>query len=208
MVLANAGLILVALIIGVFLYPALPAQIATHWNMQGVADGVMPKFWGLFLVPFIMVITLLLSVFLPLIDPMRENVQAFRRSYQNFFFWIGVFLFYLFVLMIGWNVGWRFNFTMALIPAMAALFFIVGSFLGRSKRNWFVGIRTPWTMESEDVWDKTNQLGGLMFQVSAAVMLGGIIFPQYLLYFIVVPIGITVVATTVYSYIEFRRERV
>ncbi len=208
MVFANIALIVVSLLIGIFLYPALPAEIASHWNAAGVADGMLPKFWGVFLLPMLMIVVLGLSQLLPLLDPMRANVESFRRSYQNFFFWIGVFLFYIFLLTVAWALGWRFNFTLALIPALAALFFVIGSLLAHSKRNWFIGIRTPWTMQSEEVWDKTNQLGGLLFKICAGLMLLGLVLPQYLIYFILLPVGATVVATIAYSYIEFRRQKV
>lgn len=208
MLVANVGLIVAAVIIGIFLYPALPAQMASHWDISGAANGSMPKLWAIFLFPVLMILTLGLSIVLPMIDPMKKNIELFRRSYQNFFLWIGVFMFYLFVITLGWNLGWRFNMTVALVPALAVLWFVVGVLLGRAKQNWFVGIRTPWTMESESVWDKTHALGSLLFRISAGITLLGIFFPQLLFYFLILPIITSSVVCIVYSYIEFRRERV
>ena len=206
-IIANVFLIGIAAVIGIFLFPGLPAQMVDHWNAAGKADGTVPKVWGVFLLPLIMLALLGLSLLLPKIDPMHQNVKLFRTSYQHFFFWIGVFLFYIYVLMLGWNLGWRFSFVMALVPAIAALWFIIGVLLGRVKRNWFVGIRTPWTMESEQVWDKTHVLGSLLFKISAAVTLAALFVPQFIVWLLLAPIGISVIVCVVYSYIEYRREK-
>ncbi len=207
MIIANAVLIAIVLVIGIFLYPALPEKMVSHWDATGVANGTLPKFWAIFSFPLIMILILGLSVILPLIDPMKKNVEAFRRSYQNFFLWIGIFLFYLFVLMLGWNLGWRFNFTTALLPAFAVLWFIIGELLSRSKRNWFVGIRTPWTMESDFVWDKTHELGAKVFKIAAVIILIGTFFPALSLYFLFIPIALSAFIPVVYSYIEFSRKK-
>jgi uncharacterized membrane protein len=206
MIIANVVLIAGTLVIGTFLYPALPKEMVSHWDAAGVANGTLPKFWAIFSFPLIMILILGLSVILPIIDPMKKNVESFRRSYQNFFLWIGIFLFYLFVLMLGWNLGWRFNFTTALLPAFAVLWFIIGVLLSRSKRNWFVGIRTPWTMESEEVWDKTHEVGARVFKFAAAIILIGTFFPAYSVYFLFIPIALSALIPIVYSYIEFSRK--
>ena len=208
LVIANAFLIGIAFVIGIFLFPGLPAQMADHWSALGKTDGTLPKAWGVFLLPAIMLLLLCVSLLLPKIDPMHQNVKQFRTSYQNFFFWIGVFLFYVYLLTLGWNLGWRFSMLAALIPAFAALWFIVGVLLARVKRNWFVGIRTPWTMESELVWDKTHRLGSLLFRISAGIMLLALFVPQYTLWILLAPIALSIIACVVYSYIEYRRERV
>jgi uncharacterized membrane protein len=205
MIIANAVLIVGALIIGIFLYPALPEQMASHWDASGTANGMLPKLWAIFLFPVIMGFILALSLVLPMIDPMKKNIDAFRRSYQNFFLWISIFLFYLFVLTLGWNLGWRFNFSTALMPAFAVLWFIIGVLLSRAKRNWFVGIRTPWTMQSDEIWDKTHELGARVFKISAGVILVGTFLPGWALYLLFVPAGASALIPIVYSYLLFRK---
>jgi uncharacterized membrane protein len=207
MIIANAILIAGTLFIGVFLFPALPEKIATHWDASGLANGSLPKFWAVFLIPFIMTLMLGLSVLLPIIDPMKKNVESFRRSYQNLFLWISIFLFYLFILMMSWNLGWRFNFATALMPALGVLWFVIGVLLSRSKRNWFVGIRTPWTMESEEVWHKTHEIGALIFKIAAGIIVIGAFFPAWSVYILTLAVVVSAIIPVIYSYIEFTREK-
>lgn len=189
-----------------YLYPTLPAQIASHWNTAGEADGYTPKNWSLFFFPTLMAGIWLLSIALPKIDPLRTNLEKFRGPYDFFFVALNLFFAYLFILSMAWNLGSRFNFGQMLTPALAALVWAISLLIQHSKRNWFVGIRTPWTMQSDHVWDKTHRLGALLFKLSALAILVGAFFPAFLLWFIFVPITATALITIVYSYIEFSRE--
>jgi uncharacterized membrane protein len=201
------ALIALAFLAGALVYPSLPAQVASHWNAAGEADGAMGKFWGVFLFPFIMLGVFALFLIIPKIDPMKANIESFRKHYDAF--WIGMFVFflYIFALTLAWNTGHRFNFTTWIIPAVSALFFGLGAFLEKSKRNWFIGIRTPWTLSSDTVWEKTHRLGGKFFKGNAVISLLGIFFGgDMAILFLIVPMAVTVAVTVVYSYLEYRKE--
>ena len=92
------------------------------------------------------------------------------------------------------------------MPALAVLWFCLGVFLKRAKRNWFVGIRTPWTLSSDLVWDKTHQVGGRLFQVTAPIILISIWFQDKLFYFLFIPVMATILFCVIYSYILYWRE--
>ncbi|MCD6528067.1 SdpI family protein [bacterium] len=100
---------------------------------------------------------------IPKIDPLKKNLEKFRNYFERFFILLFLFLFYLYLLTIFWNLGLRFYIGQAMIPALAILFYYCGVLLEKAKRNWFIGIRTPWTLSSDEVWDKTHQLGGRLF---------------------------------------------
>jgi uncharacterized membrane protein len=105
-----------------------------------------------------------------------------------------------------WNTGSRFNFTTAIVPAMAVLFFCVGAFLKNLKRNWFMGIRTPWTLSSDVVWDKTHQLSGKLFKAAAIISLLGLFFQSNVVIFlIIIPVILAAVISVVYSYLLYRK---
>jgi uncharacterized membrane protein len=200
------GIIVVAFIAGALLYPQLPARIASHWNATGEVDGYMQKFWGIFLLPLIMLGMFALYIVIPLIDPLKNNIQSFRKYYNALWIILEAFFLYIFVLTIAWNFGYRFNFTTAIVPAFAVLWFFMGSFLKNIKRNWFVGIRTPWTMTSDVVWDKTHKLGGKLFQASAVISLLGLFFGGLVpIFAIIIPVLVSAVVAIVYSYIEFKK---
>jgi len=72
--------------------------------------------------------------------------------------------------------------------------------------NWFIGIRTPWTLSSEKVWDKTHKIGGRLFKIAGIIAIGGILFQNYAIFFIIVPILLAAIYSVVFSYIEYQKE--
>jgi len=202
------GITVLVFFIGATVYPFLPEQVVSHWDAAGEPNGLMFKFWGVFLLPIMMVGILLLYFIIPKIDPLKENIKEFRGHYNNFWVFVFVFFFYVFSLTLAWNLGYRFNFTITIIPAIATLLYVIGDVLEASKRNWFLGIRTPWTLLSDTVWKKTHILGGKLFKIAAAVSLLGVFFRDSLSIaaIIVLPIFIIMIISFVYSYVEFRKQ--
>lgn len=152
-------------------YPTLPNQIASHWNTVGEADGYMDKFIGTFLLPIIMTVLLGLYTIVPKVDPLKENIESFRAYYNGFWIFFFIFFAYIFGLTLAWNLGYSFNLITAMTPAFSLMLYTVGVLVENAKRNWFVGIRTPWTLSSDTVWQKTHQLGGKLFKVAALLPL-------------------------------------
>ncbi len=200
------GIILLSLATGVYFYPQMPEKIASHWNVEGQVDGYMSKFWGLFLMPFISIGLLLLFLIIPKIDPLKANIEDFRKYYDRFIVLVILFLFYLYLLTILWNTGIRFNMIAFLAPAFSILFYYAGILTENAKRNWFIGIRTPWTLSNDKVWEKTHKIGGKLFKVAGVIALLGIIFQDYALLFILAPVIIVVISTIIYSYFEYKKE--
>jgi len=197
---------IVSIVIGIYLYPQLPDNVASHWNSAGMVDGYMPKFWGLFLMPIIIILCVFLFEYIPRIDPLKANVQEFKDQYNEFIVFIILFLFYIHVLTLVWNLGTRFNLGQFMIPALSIFFYYIGTFLPYAKRNWFIGIRTPWTLSSDRVWDSTHKLGSKLFKVIGILGLVGLLTPKYAIYFIIFPALIAVVWTFVFSYFEYKKE--
>ncbi len=194
---------------GVLLYPALPNQIASHWNAAGEANGFQSKFWGVFLVPAMMIVFFFLRLITLRIDPLKQNIESFKKYYDGFWIGINVFFLYIYGLTLAWNLGYRFNFTGMIIPAMSVLFYGIGIMMEQSKRNWFMGIRTPWTLSSDIVWSKTHKLGGVLFKIAACLSLFGMMFQGdiAILCVLVIPILLASVTTVIYSYIEYRKQQ-
>jgi uncharacterized membrane protein len=201
-----SGIIIISFTIGIYYYPQMPEKLASHWNAQGQVDGYMSKFWGLFLMPIISVGLLLLFILIPRIDPLKSNIQQFREYYDGFVVLIMVFLFYLYLLTIFWNSGYTFNMITFLSPAFAILFYYSGILIENARRNWFIGIRTPWTLSSDKVWDKTHKIGGRLFKIAGILSLLAIFFESYAIYIIIVPVIIVTIYTVLYSYFEYQKE--
>lgn len=200
------AIVVVAFVAGVLVYPQLPARIASHWNAAGEVNGYMQKFWGLFLLPLIMLGMFALYIIIPLIDPLKNNIKAFRKYYNALWIFLEMFFLYIYGLSIAWNLGFRFNFTTAIVPAIAILWFFLGTFLKNIKRNWFVGIRTPWTLSNDIVWEKTHKLGAKLFQASAIISLLGLFFTGDIsIFFIIIPAIASALIAVAYSYIEYKK---
>lgn len=158
------GIIIASIVAGVLVYPAMPDKLASHWNAAGEVNGYMSKFWGVFLLPIVIAAMFLLFIIIPRIDPMKENIAAFRRTYNFLIVFIIFVLTFFYGLSIAWNLGGRFNFARYAIAALGIMVFAIGVMLPKMKRNWFVGIRTPWTLSSDIVWEKTHIHGGIIFK--------------------------------------------
>jgi len=199
--------VLLSFVVGVYLYHQMPEKMASHWNIRGEVDGYISKFWGLFLMPFISLILFFLFVLIPKIDPLKANIEKFRKYFDGFIILIILFLFYLYLLTIFWNFGNRFSMNQVLPPAFGILFFYCGILIEKAKRNWFIGIRTPWTLSNEKVWDKTHQLGGKLFKIAGVIAFLGIIFPNYAFFLVLFPLMVLLIYAVVYSYFEYQKEK-
>lgn len=200
-------IILLSFIIGIYLYPQMPEKVASHWNARGQVDSYMSKFWGLFLMPLILAGLFPLFLLIPQIDPLKENIKKFRKYYDGFILIMVLFFFYIYILTILWNLDVKFNMTQLLIPAIGLLFYYAGILMKNAKRNWFIGIRTPWTLSSDRVWDKTHKIGGKLFKVAGLIALIGFFFLKHAIFFMIIPAILFSVYTIIYSYVEYQKEK-
>jgi uncharacterized membrane protein len=203
---AAIALIIVLFAAAFYFYPSMPERMASHWNAQGQVNGYAGKAFALFVIPAVVLVMFLLMLVLPCIDPLKKNYASFKDYFDGFKFLFVAFLAYLYFVTIASNLGWQFEFNEVMAPAFAALFYYVGILVAHAKRNWFVGIRTPWTLSSNKVWDKTHRLGAKLFKASAVITLLGLFTVQYAIYLVIIPALATTVITVVYSYCEYTRE--
>jgi len=200
-------LIIISFVLAFYFYPSMPENMASHWNIEGQVDDYLPKSYALFLFPFLLVFFYLLFNLFPRIDPLKENIEKFRKHFDNFIVLISLFFFYLYSLTLFWNLGQRFNMTILLSPSFAVLFYFTGQLLEKSKRNWFIGIRTPWTLSSDNVWAKTHNLGAKLFKAVGVLSLLGVFFSSWLFFLIVISVLIITFYLVVYSYLEYQKEK-
>jgi uncharacterized membrane protein len=200
-----AAFVVVAGVVSVLFWSEVPEQMATHWNAAGEVDERMGKTVGLALIPGLSAVLLAMFAVLPRIDPLGENIAAFRATYDWF---VVVFTAYMTALhagIVAFNLGYEFDFILLVVAGVAALFWVVGVVLERAERNWFVGIQTPWTLSSDEVWRRTHELGARLFKLCAVLALVGAVVSEYAIYFLVGPAIATAVVTFVYSYVIYER---
>ncbi|WP_115862656.1 SdpI family protein [Halorussus litoreus] len=185
--------------------PEMPAEMATHWNAAGEVDGAMDKEIALALFPALSAVVLALLAAVPRFDPLGENVAAFREQYDSFVVVLLAFLAYVHLLVLAANAGYEFEMIQALAPAIGGLFFYVGVLLEHAEQSWFVGIRTPWTLSNEEVWNRTHERAAPLFKVAGGIAVLGALVPTYAELLVVAPILAVSLYATAYSYVAYRR---
>lgn len=201
-------IVLVALsfVLGLYFYPNMPEQIPSHWNVQGQVDGYSSRFLGVFLIPFILTGLLLLFLFIPKIDPLKTNIETFRKYYDRFVVVVFIFMIFIQLQILFWSKGNKISPNFLMPIGLGLLFYYIGVLCEHTKRNWFIGIRTPWTLSSDIVWEKTNKLGGILFKIAGIISFFGLLAQQYAFLFIMIPVLLSVAVLVVYSYVEFKKE--
>ena len=206
-IILSAVLILIVILAGVFLWSRLPDPMASHWNEADQVDGYMGKFWGTFLLPVMMVGLTLLFLAIPSIDPLKKNIADFRGWFNVFIVLFNLFMAFVHGLTLAWNLGHTgIRMSVAMVPAMGLLFILIGLMIRKAKRNYFIGIRTPWTLANDVVWEKTHLLGSKLFIAAGILTLLSLLFPDKAFVILMVSVlGASLIAV-VYSYLVFRQE--
>jgi uncharacterized membrane protein len=203
---AVIAVLIITFVVTLAVYPAAPDRIPSHWNAAGEVDSYLSKFWGLFLIPFIMTGFVALLAVLPRIDPYKENYDKFLNYYEGFILLFVLFMLAIQVQIILWSIGYQISPNLTFPILIGILFIYLGFLLDRAEQNWFVGIRTPWTMSSKTVWKKTHELGGKLFKIAGVISCFGVFAGVYALWFVLVPALAVAVITVVYSYYEYQKE--
>jgi uncharacterized membrane protein len=188
-------------------YPMMPDVVASHWNTVGDVNGTLPKFWGLILIPLLMCVFCALLAVLPRIDPLRDNYRKFQDYYDGFILVFAAFLFFVQLEIILWGLGIRLSPNLTMPVMIGILFIYIGFLLEHAEPNWFVGIRTPWTLSSDSVWRKTHTVGAKLFKLAGVVSMIGTLAGMYAWVFILIPAVAVACYSIVYSYVEFRKEQ-
>lgn len=200
------GLVLFSFILSVYFYSQVPDRMATHWNSQGEVDGYMSKLWGLFFMPLVISGLVIMFMIIPKIDPRKENIAKFRKYYDGFIVILILFMVAVHLQILLWNTGIPISPNSVFPLGIGLLFYYMGILTENAERNWFIGIRTPWTLSSDRVWKRTNRLGGRLFRIAGITAVFGAFFPEYAIYFILVPVLFIAGLTVIYSYMEYQKE--
>lgn len=197
---------LAAVAAGAILYPRLPEQVPSHWNFQGQVDGYSSRAFGAFFFPLLTIGVYILLVVAPKIDPRQENYARFAGAYR-LLRWGFVLLFTaLWVVTILAALSYPVNVGLIVKAGVGLLLVVIGNVMGQMRHNYFVGIRTPWTLANEEVWRKTHRLGARMFVVCGLICL--VLSPVTALwgaYFYFASIMCAAVVPIVFSYFAFHQ---
>jgi uncharacterized membrane protein len=190
-------------------WPQIPAgrQIPIHWDAAGNPNGYASKPVALFVLPVLALAIAVLLAVIPQFEPRRLNLAQSAKAYRAG--WIGalVVLAGVQVLIVLAAVGRPANVVTIASLLAGGLLIVVGNYLGKSRSNWFFGIRNPWTLSSDLSWDKTNRLGGRLFVAAgAALILAGLTRSATVFIGVLLVLLALTVLVTIYSYVVWRND--
>lgn len=201
-------LLLVTFIASFYFYLKFPEQVPTHWGIDGQVDGWSNKFVGAFLFPGIILISYLLFLFLPMFDPRSERYEQFQKTYAIFKNIIIGFMVLIYFIASFSALGYDIPVGKIMTILVGLLFVVLGNYMGKLKSNWFVGIKTPWTLSSEDVWNRTHSFGGKIFVICGLIIMFMNWYPVcFRLYIFFAVIIALVFGNFAYSYYLFKKEK-
>ncbi|NNJ10162.1 DUF1648 domain-containing protein [Chloroflexales bacterium ZM16-3] len=188
--------------------PFMPNPAPLHWNAVGEVDGYGSPLLAVLLAPLIALAVVVLMPLLPRLDPRHENYANFAGSYRLIMTVLVLFFALLHVITIGAALGWPISIPRAMMLGMGVMFALIGNELGRVQPNYFVGIRTPWTLADPEIWRRTHRMGGrMMAGAGALLVVMGLFAPVESTF--VLGIGAILVASlgsVVYSYWIWRQQ--
>jgi uncharacterized membrane protein len=208
-----SGLVLLIMLgVSLFAWVKLPASasIPVHWGLNGQPDRYGSKFEALLIMPIIATLLILLQWAIPKLSPQKANLEDSAKAYNMLWLALSVFLLGMHILTALVSLNVVMDLVTGLTVMMGIMFMIIGNYMGKMRTNYFVGIRTPWTLESKQSWNKTHRLGGKVFvAVGLLTVVSGILLePTWT--FIVMMGGLLggSLGLVYYSYYVWKQEKV
>lgn len=190
-----------------FIWDKLPDSIPTHWNIRGEIDGYSSKTAGTLFLPLLNIALYLLLLMLPKIDPRRKNYQYFGNTYRNIRLLLALFMTVMFFVVMQIAQGAMSMDSKAVSILIFGLIAVFGNFMRTIRSNFFVGIRTPWTLDNPEVWRKTHEVGGKLWFYASLMAIVCLLFirKEHTLWIAIPYLFVIVIYPVLYSYLLFRK---
>lgn len=203
----SLALIAAMLLLAGLTWGAAPERMPVHWDIKGTPDRFGSKAEGLLAIPAAAAGIYVLMLVLPRFDPRRGHYERFAGVYTLIRTLLVAFLFALHLVVVLWARGIPVRVERITPLLVGALLIVLGNYMGKLRSTWFVGIRTPWTLSSEESWNKTHRLGGKIFiLVGAASVLAGLLRSEHAVWAMIALMVVGMLWLTVFSYISWKRD--
>lgn len=169
----------------------LPERVPIHWGLDGGPNGWASRTFAAFGIPLLAILLWAFMVWVPRIDPRNANIARFRPSYDATVAATVAFVVVVHLAALGVSLGWPIRIDTAVNVAMGALLLVIGNLLPRARPNFTFGVRTPWTIEDDRVWARSNRIGGYLMVAAGIVTIAAAFLPGPW------PVAIAVAATTI-----------
>lgn len=199
-------LILATLWIWLLFYNQLPETIPTHWNYMWQADNFWPKAFHIFGIPGLMLVLTILFNILPKLDPKKDKYEQFSKVWEIMKYSFIIFFAYIYFVTIYIILNPSVSINLFMNIWLWILFVVLGNYMGKIRQNYFVGIKTPWTLANEEVWNKTHRLWGWSFMLAWLIfILSAFMAPWFIWISIVFLIIFCLIIPIIYSYLIFKK---
>lgn len=194
---------LIPFVLFTLFYSRLPEQLAIHWNFAGEPDGYLSRFWTALVLPAVLLLCQVIGIFAMTHDPRQENQS---RVLRRIGFWlIPVVGILVTVLVIFQNLGYTLDVNLFLSLFFGVLFVVIGNYAPKCRQNHTLGIRLPWTLKDQEVWDRTHRLAGFLWVLCGLLMLA--VGPFFPLWGTVIPLAAAVLIPVLFSFILYLRKK-
>jgi len=200
-------LVVVAIAASAMVYPQLPDRVPTHWNAHGQVNGYSSKAFAAGFMPVLLLAMWGILRLLPTIDPRRENYAKFQSTYDLVVNTVLTLVLVIHLGVLAAARGRNVAFTRLLPAAVGVMFIVMGYAMPRARPNWWFGIRTPWTLSNDRVWERTHRVGGYLFVALGVASVASALLPSAVAFGVVGVLGAaTSLATVIYSYVVWKQE--
>ena len=194
-------LIVAAVAATILYYPKLPETMTTHWSVSGEPNGFSSRLWGAWMLPVIMAAVWLIMRAIPHIDPRKANYEKFSGMYDALVILILAFMLAMHIVLLMAATGAPIRMERVVMPSVGVFIAIMGILIPKAHPNWFVGIRTPWTLTSDLSWERTHKIGGTLFVILGVLMVASsFVAPETAIWILVAAALGIVVFLFAYSY--------
>ena len=198
-------LCLLPLILSAFLYERLPSQIPIHFNLEGIADNYASKAFGAFILPLLLAFTNVLMQLVLNNDPKREQGQPLREMSK----WLlPIFSLLLTPITLFKALGYDIRMEKVVPVLLALLFLVIGNYLPKCKHNYTVGIKIPWTLASEENWNRTHRFAGWVWSVASIILLASTLAGWFVSGVFAASLGAMITFPVIYSFILYRKTKI
>lgn len=189
-----------------YIWNRLPEKVPMHWNSSGEIDDYGNKKELLIILLLVVGLPYLILMVIPNIDP-KQKLKNMGNKLYNLRFILSIFMSAL-AIFILYSVQKETSNPGLILAIIGLLFAFLGNYFKTLKPNYFIGIRTPWTLENEEVWKKTHLLGGKLWFVGGLLMALTFVLPEPFNQYIFLSIAaIITIIPVVYSYLEFKKTK-
>lgn len=188
----------------VWLYPHMPARVPTHWNAQGQINGYMSPLGAVATPMIVIAMIALLTVLLPVISPRGYEIGPFVAVFGIFMLAIQLVVLITGLAVLLNGAGHAVRMPLVCMLSIGALLMVMGNYMGKLRKNFFIGIRTPWTLASDAAWERTHRMSGWLFVLAGATVMVIALIGAPMLAMVGVVLCVVLIPV-IYSYVVYRR---